>query len=200
MIGPLLKFMLVFKKALDQHCANEEECGRLAVWVHALMCSFWKASQEGVMDAGSLPLVDAATTALQQLKTLVDKRLDRTGGRWTCFKDFWVSKEFKEGLGRAEKGLHDALSALLTSVSIETKRDVRLVLARAKLLPQMAEKLDAVNDQLALIVRNNDSILALIEEDRDERRREHLERMESEREQTRLAELTLVELQRRQSH
>jgi hypothetical protein len=144
MVGPLLALMLAFIQALNQHRANEEECERLAVWAHALMGSFAKAAQGRVMDADSTHLLTAAETALQKLMTLVDSRLDRTGGWFGRVKAFFTSKEFKEGMELAEKGLHDALNALLTRVSVETKQAVTLVLDRTERLPFMDQKLDAV--------------------------------------------------------
>ena len=144
MVGPLLALMLAFIKALNQHRANEEECERLAVWAHALMGSFAKAACGGVIDTNSTHLLTAAETALQKLMTLVNSRLDRTGGWFGRVKAFWTSKEFKEGMEHAERGLHDALDALLAMVSVETRRDVALVLDRAERLPFMDQKLDAV--------------------------------------------------------
>ena len=144
LVGPLLKIMLVFIKALNQHRKNEEECERLAVWVHALMGSFAKAAREGRVDADSTYLIKAAETALQKLVTLVESRLDRTSGWFGRVKAFWTSKEFKEEIGHAESGLHRALDALLAMVSVETKRDVALVLNLADRLPFMDQKLEAV--------------------------------------------------------
>ena len=152
MIGPLMMVMLAFIQALDQHRANEEECERLAVWVHALMGSFAQAAKG--MDAGSQePLLIAAETALQKLKTLVDSRLDRTGGWLKRVKGFWTSKEFKESMELAERGLHDALDALLLVVSVQTRRDVARVLERAERLPLMEKNLEWIRD--FLIAMNN---------------------------------------------
>ncbi|KAJ1465800.1 kinase-like domain-containing protein [Baffinella frigidus] len=148
MVGPLLMLMLVFIKALHQFRATEEECERLAVWVHALMGSFAKAAREGRVDADSTYLITAAETALQKLVTLVETRLDRAGGWFGKVKAFWTSAEFKEGMERAERGLHDALDALLMMVSVETRRDVAMVLDRAERLPFMDQKLDAVLETL----------------------------------------------------
>jgi len=148
LVGPLLKIMLVFIKALNQHRKNEEECERLAVWVHALMGSFAKAAREGRVDADSTYLITAAETALQKLVTLVETRLDRAGGWFGKVKAFWTSAEFKEGMEHAERGLHDALDALLMMVSVETRRDVAMVLDRAERLPFMDQKLDAVLETL----------------------------------------------------
>ena len=86
-----------------------------------------KAAREGTADADATALVDAATTALQKLKILVDSALDRPDGWFWRVKEFWTSKVFKEELDRAERGLRDALDALLAMVSVETRRDVSLV-------------------------------------------------------------------------
>ena len=111
MVGPLLTLMLAFINALKRHRANKEECERLAVWVHALMGSISKAARGGTVDADTMPLVDAAATAMQTLMTLVNSRLNRKGGWFRPLAEFWKSSEFKEGVELAAQCLRDALDA-----------------------------------------------------------------------------------------
>ena len=61
---------------------------------------------------------------------------------------FWTAAEYKKQMQIASDWLQKAILALSLGVSAQTKEQVSRVVDKVQLLPQMNEKLDAIDDKV----------------------------------------------------